>query len=364
MSRLLFFLLLGYSTFSFAFDWQGHRGARGLYPENTVGAMVEALKYPVTTLELDVVVSKDLKVVVSHEPWMNEDICLDSEGNPFKGKKFNLYKMTYSEILKFDCGSKPYPRFPEQIRVNVGKPLLSTLLDMSEVQLRTLNRNDVVYNIEIKSDPEDEKRGYQPEYKKFSDLVIATIIEKLPARKFIIQSFDWRVLQYLHKKYPDVRLSALTDKEIKVEEDLKRLGFIPYAYSPYYKRLTPEAVKQLHEKKIQVIPWTVNEVAEMKAVKNMGVDGIITDYPNRIKLAEQKECPKGHNFFEDKCVEIPSHALPSESNPGWTCKPGYVQKRGRCVKIVLPPHSQLTPDGKSWICNEGYTRYRGTCKKD
>ncbi len=364
MSRLLFLLILCHSTLSLAFDWQGHRGARGLYPENTVGSMMEALKYPVTTLELDVVVSKDLKVVVSHEPWMNEEICLDAHGNSFKGKKYNLYKLTYNEILKFDCGSKPYPRFPEQVKVNVGKPLLSTLLDVSEAQLRKLNRKEVVYNIEIKSDPKNEKLGFQPAVEKFTDLVIGTIIEKLPSSRFIIQSFDWRVLQYIHKKYPDVRLSALTGDDIKVEEDLKRLGFIPYVYSPYYKKLTPEIVNKLHEKKTKVIPWTVNEVEEMKAIKKMGVDGIITDYPNRIHLAEQKECPKGFNFFEGNCVEVPTHALPSETNPGWTCKPGHVQKRGRCVKMVLPVHSHLTPDGKSWNCDEGYSRYRGTCKKD
>lgn len=364
MSRLFFFLIICQSTFSFAFDWQGHRGARGLYPENTVGSMMEALKYPVKTLELDVVISKDLKVVVSHEPWMNDEICLDAQGNPFKGKKHNLFNMTYNEILKFDCGSRPHPRFPEQVKVNVGKPLLSTLLDVSEAQLRTLNRTDIIYNIEIKSDPEEEKKGHQPDYKKFSDLVIGTIVEKLPSQRYIIQSFDWRVLQYIHKKYPDIRLSALTSDEIKVEEDLKRLGFIPYVYSPYYKKLTPEVVQELQRKKIKVIPWTVNEVAEMRAIKRMGVDGIITDYPNRIKQAEQKECPKGRNFFEGQCVEIPTHALPSETNPGWICKPGHVQKRGRCVKMVLPPHSHLTPDGKSWDCNEGYTRYRGTCKKD
>lgn len=364
MIRFSFLMLLFWSHSSFSFDWQGHRGARGLYPENTIGAMEEALKYPVTTLELDVVISKDQKVIVSHEPWMSEDICLDPEGRRVKGRDHNIYKLNYQEIVKFDCGSIPHPRFPEQTKVNVGKPLLGTLLDVTEATLRKLNRKEVEYNIEIKSDPKDEASGFQPNVKVFSDLVIKTIQEKIPSKRFTIQSFDWRVLKYIHEKYPEIRLVALTEDEVRPEEDLARLGFRPYVYSPYFKKLKVSDVKTFHEKGVKVIPWTVNEVAHMRNLKKMGVDGIITDYPNLITLAEQKECKDGYNFFEGKCVKIPTHAIPYDSNPGWTCKKGYVQKRGRCVKINVPTGAHLTPDGKSWECDEGYSRYRGTCKKN
>lgn len=363
MTKLPLFILLLWIPYSFAFDWQGHRGARGLYPENTIGGMEEALKYPVTTLELDVVLSRDHKVVVSHEPWMHEEICLDPQGKKVKGREHNLYKLNYSDIVKYDCGSIPHPRFPEQAKVNVGKPLLGTLLDVTEALLRKLNRKQVEYNIEIKSDPDDEKQGFQPDIKTFADVVVATILDKIPASRFTIQSFDWRVLKYLHQKYPDIRLVALSENEIKPEDDLKELGFKPYVFSPYFKKLQQDDVKSFHEMGVKVIPWTVNEVEDMKKLKAMGVDGIITDYPNRITMALQKDCKKGFSFFEGKCVKVPAHALPSDSNPGWICKSGYVQKRGRCIKISIPAHAHLTPDGKSWECDEGYSRYRGTCKK-
>lgn len=360
-------LVLLATVFSFSahsvVDWQGHRGARGLYPENTIGAMEEALKYPVTTLELDVVVSKDLKVVVSHEPWMNEDICLDSQGKKVRNKDFNLYKMTYEEIQKFDCGSLPYPRFPQQKKIKEGKPTIDKLIEVTEVTLKRLNRENVQYNIEIKSTPEDEKDGFQPDVATFSDLVIKTIQEKLPASKFTIQSFDWRILQYINKTYPEVRLVALKEDNVNPEKDLKLLGFKPYVYSPYFKELKKKHVDAFHNQGIKVIPWTVNSVQDMEEMLDMNVDGIITDYPNLITEVNSKKCKEGSNLFEKKCVKLPAHSLPSDQNPGWTCKPGYAQKRAGCSKIKVPRNGYLLPDGKGWECLAGFERYRATCKK-
>ena len=154
---LLASILVSYSAF--AFDWQGHRGARGLYPENTIGAMREALSYPlITTLEFDVVISKDGQVIVSHEPWMSEEICLDPKGEPVKDKAVNLYKLTAKEIAEYDCGSKPHPRFPHQKKVKTHKPLLKDLLsDINKTHPK------IAFDIEIKSTVEDEKNGFQPE---------------------------------------------------------------------------------------------------------------------------------------------------------------------------------------------------------
>lgn len=363
MKFLLPLLSILFISEATAIDWQGHRGARGLYPENTIGAMEEALKYPVTTLELDVVVSKDMKVVVSHEPWMNEDICLDPQGKRVKGKKHNLYKMTYEEITKYDCGSLPHRRFPEQKKVSVGKPSLEKLISVTEETLKNLNRTQVEYNIEIKSTPDDEKDGFQPDVKTFSDLVIETIKKQLPVSKFTIQSFDWRVLQYIHESYGDVRLVALTEDSIDPEGDLKKLGFNPYVYSPYFKNLKSAHVEAFHKLGIKVIPWTVNDVSDMKEMMEMRVDGIITDYPDRIEATTRKACKDRENFFEGNCVKMPAHSVPSESTPGWDCKKGYVQKRKSCIKIAVPKHGHLTPDGKNWECDEGYERYRSTCKK-
>lgn len=360
MHSLILLCLLSLS--SFAIDWQGHRGARGLYPENTIGGMKEALKYPVTTLELDVVISKDNKVVVSHEPWMNPDICDHPKRKDFKEREFNLYKMSYEDILLFDCGSKKYQRFPNQVKVVVGKPLLKTLIDEIESKLKELGRK-INYNIEIKSTLEDEKKGFQPDYKTMSDLVAKLLLEKLPPERFSLQSFDWRVLKYLHTKYPSISLVALQEEKMEPSAVLAELGFSPAVYSPYFKNLTPEMVGFFHSQSVKVIPWTVNSAPEMEALISMGVDGIITDYPNIIEKIKNKDCKSRENLFEGKCVPLPAHSTPSDQPPGWNCKDGFMQKRNHCVKIKLPAHSRLLEDGKTWVCKEGYERYRSTCRK-
>ncbi|MFA5584026.1 MAG: glycerophosphodiester phosphodiesterase family protein [Bacteriovoracaceae bacterium] len=276
--KLLFLLLIFVFVGPiYAFDWQGHRGARGLYPENTLGAMEVALKYPIKTLEFDVVLTKDNKVILSHEPWMNEVICLDPQGKKIKGKEFNIYQMNYSEVEKFDCGSLANPHFPQQEKVKVAKPTLNEVLDNTKDK----NKN-IFYNIEIKSTVENENLGFQPDYKVFSDLVIKEIKKHLPESRFSIQSFDWRVLKYIHQKYPKVKLVALKYGPFKASNVISELGFTPTVFSPYFKDLTKNKVQDLQKKGMKVIPWTVNEVKDLKAIKEMGVDGIITDYPNRI----------------------------------------------------------------------------------
>ena len=359
-----FLLSLILSSSVFAFDWEGHRGARGLYPENTIGAMETALKYPVTTLELDVVISKDNKVVVSHEPWINPEMCLDPQRFEIKTEKqVNLYKLTYEEIQKYDCGSKVHPRFPRQQKVSVGKPLLSTLLSSMEKHLRELRRTNVQYNIEIKSTVEDEKAGFQPDYKTFTDLAVATISEYVPKERFIVQSFDKRVLRYLHEKYPQLQVSALQEEKWDRERLLQEWGFTPQIFSPDFSLLTSEDVAFFHSKNIKIIPWTVNTVEEMNAVIKLGVDGIITDYPDLISKVGLKPCRPKMSYFEGKCVSMPAHSLPSTLAPGWICDKGFIQKRMSCVKIRKPSHSTFLEDGKTWVCKEGYERYRSKCKK-
>lgn len=353
MRAFLFFGFLTTHIFAvnLEIDWQAHRGARGIYPENTIGGMEVAVQYPVKTLELDVIISKDKQVVVSHEPWMNEEICIGA-----KGREQNLYKMDYHEIVKWDCGSKVHPRFPHQKKVVVGKPLLTELL-------RATKGFKKAYNIEIKSTPEDERDGFQPNYKEFTDLVIKAIRSELTDNRFMIQSFDWRVLTYMREAYPGISLSALSEERFTPDEVIKKIGFAPEVYSPDYKLIDANIVKSFHDKRIFVIPWTVNTVDEMRLVKTYGVAGIITDYPNLIPIVEKKLCPPKTNSFEGKCVPLPKHAVPSDVNPGWVCGPGYQQKRFNCVKIQIPKHAHFLEDGKTWRCDEGWHRYRGTCKR-
>lgn len=265
------------------FDVQGHRGARGLKPENTIPAFIAALDYGVTTIELDVVVTRDRQIVVSHEPWISAAICLTPDGSPIsksREKQYNIYEMTYAEVAAFDCGSKGNASFPEQQPMRVSKPLLRDVIAAVEDHIRSVSRYEVDYNIEIKSSPDGDGK-YHPPPAEFSDLVYELLDQYLPMRRVVIQSFDFRVLQYWHKKYPDVRLSALVENTRSVSANLEQLGFSPSIYSPYYKLVTRDMVRYLHRKGIRVIPWTVNDESDMLSLKALGVDGFITDYPNR-----------------------------------------------------------------------------------
>lgn len=363
MLRWLLLLLSFPSLATTSFDWQAHRGARGLYPENTIAGMKLALDHPINILEMDVVISQDLQVIVSHEPWMSEEICLDEKGQSLQGKKINLYRLTAAQIKAYDCGSKNHPRFPSQKKVVEHKPLLKDLLKEIEGLKKTH------YSIEIKSTLEEERDGFQPDYKKLSDLVMKEVLSILPLERVMIQSFDWRVLTYLHGLYPQLRLVALRETAYTPQTVLAELGFSPAVFSPDWSMLKASDVAFFHQRKISVIPWTVNSVETMKKMIALGVDGIITDYPNLIASLPKHSyefssaCKSGYNRFERNCVKIPKHALPSEHNPGWVCQEHYLQRRNGCVKIQLPKHAVFSEDGKTWICQTGYERYRYRCQK-
>lgn len=265
-----------------SFDFEGHRGGRGLMPENTIPAMKKGMDLGITTVELDAVISKDKKVVVSHDPYFNEAITTTPDGGYLtkkEGEALLLYGMNYDVIRTYDVGLKPYPAFPQQRRLKAHKPLLSELIDSVEAYAKE-KRRTIRYNIEIKS-----KEGFDgirhPDPQTMSELVLAVIKEKGILNRVVIQSFDVRPLQYLHKTHPDVMLSYLTEKTaIGLDEQLNQLGFVPAVYSPAYVMVTKETVEACHRKGMKVLPWTVNSVPEMKALIAMGVDGIISDYPN------------------------------------------------------------------------------------
>jgi glycerophosphoryl diester phosphodiesterase len=263
-------------------DWQGHRGCRGIMPENTIVAFIEALDYPVTTLELDVVITKDLKVLVSHEPWISSKICVVNGKEFVNGStpKYNIFQMGYEEIMEFDCGVKPNPEFPYQKKIKTHKPLLSNVFKAVESNLKTTGRAPVNYNIEIKSDPAWDNTLH-PEIDEFTDLVINKIDEHISRDRYNIQSFDFRVLEYCHKKYPEIKLAMLVEGG-NIDKQFKDLSFKPDIYSPDYKKLSTKEVAICHDMGIKVIPWTVNTIGSIKKMIRIGVDGIITDYPNLI----------------------------------------------------------------------------------
>lgn len=287
MKKCLVILLLTAMQWSQAqtLDIQGHRGARGLLPENTIPAFLRALDEGVTTLELDVVVTKDNQVVISHEPYMSGGICNKPDGSPVLGsesQKLNIYQMNYEEVEAFDCGSRGNSRFPEQQKMKTSKPLLLDMIETVEKYLTTNNLPKVGYNIELKSSPSRDG-VYHPQVKEFSDLVQSTIKAKLTTDRYTIQCFDFRILQYFNKTYPEVSLVALVENRKGVRANVKELGFIPQVYSPNFRLISKKDVTYCHEQGMKVIPWTVNTVKDMKAVVKKGVDGIITDYPNLAK---------------------------------------------------------------------------------
>lgn len=266
-------------------DIQGHRGARGLMPENTIPAFLRALDEGVTTLELDVAITSDNKVVVSHEPYMSSGVCSKPDGRPVsaqESKGFNIYQMTYDEVKQFDCGLRGNSRFPEQKKMAVSKPLLSDVINTVEKYIVDNDLNEIGYNIEIKSSEKGDKI-YHPDVEEFSELVYELTTSMLSKDRFTIQSFDFRVLKHWHEVYADITLVVLVENRNGVEANLNKLGFVPDIYSPNYFLLTKKAVTLCHDKGMKVVPWTVNEVKTMKRMLEMGVDGIITDYPNRAK---------------------------------------------------------------------------------
>lgn len=268
------------------FEIQGHRGCRGLLPENTIEAFINALSYGVNTLELDVCISKDHQVVVSHEPFINSLFCSFPNGRPVMKndeKQLNLYKMNYAEIKSFDSGSRGNKLFPEQQKISTYKPLLKEVFEKIEAFLKENNLPLVKYNIEIKSEPKEYGLS-QPNVAEFSQLVYQEIISKISPERIIVQSFDFEILKYwkskiLSKEYEKVNLAALVEME-GVRPTFKKLGFFPDIFSPYFRQLTFGKVKICHNLGVKVIPWTVNNIKDMELMKKIGTDGLITDFPN------------------------------------------------------------------------------------
>ena len=268
-------------------DVQGHRGCRGLMPENTVAAMLTALDLGVTTLEMDVVVSKDNKVVVSHEPWFETEITTKPDGSfikPGTAMQYNIFQMNYDEIAKYDVGMKPHPRFPKQQKIKAIKPLLADLFDSVAESMKIRRRPFPYFNIETKCLPAGDGR-FHPKPADFVELLMAVIKEKQLDEQVIIQSFDFRTLKYLHEKYPAIKTAMLIeDSDVNdFEGQLTRLGYTPQIYSPNHTLVDEDLVKKCHNKGMKIIPWTVNDIKQFKKLRKLGIDGVITDYPDLIK---------------------------------------------------------------------------------
>ena len=265
-------------------DYQAHRGGRGLMPENTIAAMLAVMdNAKVTTLEMDLAITKDKQVVVSHDPILNPFITTKPDGTYIKADEINkniIYQMDYATLEKYDVGLKMHPGFTSQKKLAASIPTLASLMDSVELKGASIGRK-MNYNIEIKS--VDGKDGIEhPNPNEFVELVVATLQKKNMLKRTSIQSFDLRPLRVLHEKYPTIQTVFLVEgkQSTDVQNQIDLLGFVPTIYSPEFKYVTRQMVDYCHQHQMKIIPWTVNNQAEINALIALKVDGIISDYPN------------------------------------------------------------------------------------
>jgi glycerophosphoryl diester phosphodiesterase len=262
-------------------DLQGHRGARGLVPENTIASFMTAMDFGVTTLEMDVAINAQGQAVLSHEPWMSAEICRHPDGEDVEEeeqRELNLYRMSQTEIGAFDCGGRGNARFPRQQPQPAAKPTLREVLQAVAAKQRD-GRAPVRFNIEIKSTPDGDGL-FHPPPREFATILYDELRAAGILARATVQSFDARALEAIHAIDPDVSTAWLIGERGSWREKLAQLTFRPDIYSPYFELLDAESVRGLQAEGLQVIPWTVNDPGDMHRLLAWGVDGLITDYPD------------------------------------------------------------------------------------
>lgn len=266
-----------------AFSAEAHRGGRGLMPENTIIAMLDAMKYQnVTTLEMDTHITKDGNVVVTHDDYLSPAFMLTPEGNEIPKtdeKKYPVFQMDYSILKTFDIGTKINVGFTEQKKIKTFIPLLADLIDNVQREVKQKNRKQVFYNIETKCSPQGDGIT-NPTPEVFVKLLMDVIEQKKVTPFVVIQSFDKRTIQLIHQKYPKVKTSFLVANRKTYEENMADLGFKPFILSPEWRMVDTNLIEKAHADGVKVIPWTVNTAEDINRLKLLKVDGVITDYPN------------------------------------------------------------------------------------
>jgi glycerophosphoryl diester phosphodiesterase len=284
-----------------AFDLQGHRGARGLAPENTLAAFRTALALGVTTLETDLAVTKDGVLVISHDPLLNPDLVRGPDGKWIAAPGPAIHTLTLDELRRYDIGrlnpdSRYAQQFPAQQPADGERfPTLAELFAMAGPAVR--------FNVEIKTDP--TKPDVTPDPATFAHLAVAAIRQAKAVERTTLQSFDWRALAEVRRIAPEIPTSCLTI-ESNGMDTVGRAGARPSPWlggldlaahggslprlakaqgcaiwSPFWRNLTGEGVQESHALGLRVIPWTVNDASEMGRLIDLKVDGLITDYPDR-----------------------------------------------------------------------------------
>lgn len=256
---------------------QGHRGARSILPENSLPAFEYALNAGVDTLELDMGVTKDNVVVVSHDPWISKSLCVDKNRKPLKDN-IPLRKLTYAEVKTYICGVLPHERFPKQGKVAVYKPTLEEVFQLV-ASSKNPNAQNVHFNIETKIAPSAPELFPSPE--DFATSVLSVVRKFNFEDRVILQSFDHRTLKAMKKLEPRIRLAPLFEGG-NMDFTLIAKDIGAQFISPEHIWLTKADVERAHKSGLKVIPWTANIEPEWERLISMGVDGIITDDPEAL----------------------------------------------------------------------------------
>lgn len=268
-------------------DVQAHRGGAGLMPENTIEAMKHALDMGVNTLELDLQISQDGQVVVSHDPYFHHRYATRPDGSIVnkEDQKEYIYTMPYSEVVKYDVGKRPSEVWPEKACIETVKPLAEDLIDFVERYTKENGLSPVRYNIEIKSKKGDGEGIYWPTYDHFATECCKFLLSKRLGDRLVVQSFDPRALDYIHEKYPELILSYLVNaKAPSFEEYMGMIDFTPQWLSPHHSITDETLVKKCHEMGMKIVPWTVDEPEDIKRILDLKVDAIISNYPDRVLM--------------------------------------------------------------------------------
>ena len=299
-----------------AMEIQGHRGARGLLPENTIPAFERAIELGVDVLELDLGMTRDGVPVAHHDRALDPDRTRDAAGawlappGPFVNT-LDLAALSEFDVGRAAPGSRIAKRFPEQIpRDGARIPTLAQVLALG----KRPGANGVRFNIETKVTPLAPEETAGPE--EFARAVIGVLRTQGMLDRANLQSFDWRVLHEARKLAPDLSTVCLTAERRWMDNILRgRPGPSPWTagldiatfdgsvprmveaagcavWSPYYRDVTEEALTEAHGLGLKVVVWTVNSVEEMLALARLGVDGIITDYPDRALDAFSRRRPR------------------------------------------------------------------------
>lgn len=239
----------------------GHRGWRGNFPENSMTSVENAIELGVDGIEIDIVVNGQNELVVSHDPWMCETIC--SPG----GVHYNLYDMHQQAIEEHDCGQIPSKKFPHQARFHSTKPLLRQLI-------KEFDWRDLWLFLEVKSRPEWDDL-YHPNPHEYSDLIVSELADFKHLNKVYFMSFDSRILELIQSKIPNSKNLLLFDQMPSEKIQFNSIG-------PNHKLITRENLRNWKMQKLEVFAWTVNELEDIQKCKSGGIDGIISDYPNRL----------------------------------------------------------------------------------